>query len=90
MKIKSLRLALKGGNPECPTGAGSSVNLIYGLNPHQDPTTSAGDAPPVSPTPERRASGMKISFVVSLPARFGLLGLFGCVGVGVRQAEAVD
>jgi hypothetical protein len=43
MKIKSLRS--KGGNPECPTGAGSSVNLWNGLNPRQGNTTSAGDGP---------------------------------------------
>ncbi len=60
MNIKSLRLALyEGGNPEYPTGTGSSVNLLYGLNPHQDSTTSAGDAPQVSGTRERRASGIK-------------------------------
>lgn len=35
MKIKSLRLALEGSNPEYPTGAGSSVNLCHGLNPRQ-------------------------------------------------------
>ncbi|MGH4010639.1 MAG: hypothetical protein ACRDTH_21175, partial [Pseudonocardiaceae bacterium] len=61
MKIKSLRLALcYGGNPEYPTGAGSSVNLWSGLNPRQDETTSAGDAPPVSSTRERRARGIRI------------------------------
>lgn len=61
MKIKSLRLALKiGGNPECPTGTGSNINLKHGLNPHQGETTSAGDAPPVSPAHERSARGIKI------------------------------
>jgi hypothetical protein len=61
MKIKSLRLALcKGGNPEYPTGAGSSVNLWSGLDRRQGETTSAGDAPPVSATRERRARGIKI------------------------------
>src|SRR5204862_7734620 len=61
MKIKSLRLALyEGGNPEYPTGAGSSVNLWCGLDRRQDETTSAGDAPPVSATRERRARGIKI------------------------------
>jgi hypothetical protein len=49
-----------GGNPEYPTGTGSSVNLGDGLNPHQARTTSAGDAPPVSTTRERRARGIKI------------------------------
>jgi len=38
--------ARKGGNPEYPTGAGSSVNLWYGLNPRQGRTTSAADTPP--------------------------------------------
>ena len=61
MKIKSLRLALcEGGNPEYPTGAGSSVNLWCGLDRRQGETTSAGDAPPVSATRERRARGIKI------------------------------
>ena len=36
MKIKSLRLALyDSGNPEYPTGAGSSVNLWSGLDRRQ-------------------------------------------------------
>jgi hypothetical protein len=48
-----------GGNPDYPTGAGSSVNLWSGLNPRQGETTSAGDAPPVSATRERRARGIK-------------------------------
>ena len=52
--------ALEGGNPEYPTGTGSSVNLLDGLNPHQAPTTSAGDAPLVSSTRERRTRGMNI------------------------------
>src|SRR3954470_21302790 len=61
MKIKSLRLALcEGGNPGVPTGAGSSVNLWCGLDRRQGETTSAGDAPPVSATRERRARGIKI------------------------------
>jgi hypothetical protein len=61
MKIKSLRLALcEGGNPEYPTGAGSSVNLWCGLDRRQGVTTSAGDAPQVSATRERRARGIKI------------------------------
>jgi hypothetical protein len=61
MNIQSLRLALEtGGNPEYPTGTGSSVNLRDRLNPRQEPTTSAGDAPPVSTTRERRASGIEI------------------------------
>src|SRR3954452_2452203 len=61
MKIKSLRLALyEGGNPEYPTGAGSSVNLWCGLDRRQGETTSAGDAPPVSATRERRARSIKI------------------------------
>ncbi|MGH3782251.1 MAG: ATP-binding domain-containing protein, partial [Pseudonocardiaceae bacterium] len=40
--------------------ADSSVNLWSGLNPRQDETTSAGDAPPVSATRERRARGIRI------------------------------
>src|SRR3954447_17487446 len=61
MKIKSLRLALcEGGNPGVPTGAGSSVNLWCGLDRRQGETTSAGDAPPVSATRERRARSIKI------------------------------
>jgi hypothetical protein len=52
--------ALKSSNPECPTGADSSVNLVHGLNPSQVTTTSAADAPPVSTTRERRARGIKI------------------------------
>jgi hypothetical protein len=60
MNMKRLRLALKqGGNPEYPTGTGSSVNLVYGLNPRQVETTSAGDAPQVSPTRECFARGIK-------------------------------
>jgi len=60
MNLKRLRLALKqGGNPEYPTGAGSSVNLVYGLNPRQVETTSAGDARQVSPTRECFARGIK-------------------------------
>ena len=75
MKIKSLRLALcKGGNPEYPTGAGSSVNLWCGLDRRQGETTSAGDAPPVSATRERRARGIKIFGDEQFAAAFGTRG----------------
>ncbi|HEX6404624.1 MAG TPA: cation transporter [Pseudonocardiaceae bacterium] len=46
--------------PAKPGRSGSSVNLRDGLNPRQEPTTSAGDAPQVSTTRERRASGIEI------------------------------
>ena len=74
--------ALKGGNPECPTGADSRVNLVHGLNPRQVTTTSAGDAPPVSTTRERHARGIKIlseeSVVGVEPAALDFVVAPGC------------
>jgi hypothetical protein len=65
--------ALKGSNPECPTGADLSVNLVHGLNPRQVTTTSAADAPPVSTTRERPARGIKI---LSVRLGYGVTALF--------------
>jgi len=42
--------------PGVPTGARSRVNLMLGLNPYQEPATSAGDVSRVSYTRERCAA----------------------------------
>jgi hypothetical protein len=62
MNIKSVRLALeKGGNPEYPAGTGSSVNLNYGLNPHQDEATSAADTDQFQRPASERPADINIS-----------------------------
>ncbi len=60
MKIKSLRLALYRQQPGVPNRGGLQRQSLRRANPHQGNTTSAGDTPPVSSDPERRARGMKI------------------------------
>ena len=61
MKIKSLRLALvQAATRSAQPGRAPASIFEYGLNPHQGHTTSAGDAPPVSTTRERRDRGIKI------------------------------